>query len=84
VQKPDVQKILKYLKEQGEQLDTEIAAATRIPLAEVRLYLEELSKKGDIIMCHSTRYISGKKSEGMLCRVAGFTPTVGPGRKAKG
>lgn len=77
-------KILKYLKEQGEQLDSEIAAATRIPLADVRLYLEELSKKGDIIMCHSTRFLNGKKIEGMLCRVAGFTPTVGPGRKAKG
>ena len=84
MQKTDAQKILKYLKEQGEQLDTEIAAATRIPLADVRLYLTELSKSGDIIMCHSTRYLNGKKSEGMLCRVAGFTPTVGPGRKAKG
>lgn len=84
MQKTNAQKILKYLKEEGEQLDTEIAAATRIPLADVRLYLTELSKNGDIIMCHSTRYIDGKKSEGMLCRIAGFTPTVGPGRKAKG
>lgn len=84
MQKTDAQKILKFLKEQGEQLDTEIAAAIRIPLADVRLYLAELSKSGDIIMCHSTRYLNGKKSEGMLCRVAGFTPSVGPGRKAKG
>ncbi|MDP1644919.1 MAG: hypothetical protein Q8K35_00505 [Thiobacillus sp.] len=80
---PDMQKILKYLKERGEQLDTEIAAATRIPLADVRLYLAELSKRGDIIMCHSTRFIDGKKTEGMLCRVAGFTPTASPGRKPK-
>lgn len=79
----DMQKILKYLKERGEQIDTEIAVATRIPLADVRLYLAELSKKGDIIMCHSTRFIDGKKTEGMLCRVAGFTPTASPGRKPK-
>ena len=75
--------ILKYMKERGEQLDTEIAAATRIPLADVRVYLDELSKRGDVIVCHSTRFIKGKKCEGMLCRIAGYTPAASPGRKPK-
>ena len=78
-----MQKIHQYLKSRGEQLDAEIAAATRIPLADVRLYLSELSKRGDVIVCHSIRYIEGKKSEGMLCRVSGFTPAASPGRKPK-
>ncbi|PIV88956.1 MAG: transcriptional regulator [Hydrogenophilales bacterium CG17_big_fil_post_rev_8_21_14_2_50_63_12] len=78
-----MQEILKYLKEHGERLDAEIAAATAIPLADVRLYLTELAQKGDIILCQSTRYIDGEKKEGMLCRVAGFTPVAGPGRKPK-
>jgi transcription initiation factor IIE alpha subunit len=78
-----MQKIHKYLKDRGEQLDTEIAAATRIPLEDVRLYLSELSKRGDIIACHSTRFIKGQKVEGMLCRIAGYIPTASPGRKSK-
>jgi spermidine synthase len=76
-----MQKVLKQVKGRGEQLDVEIAAATRIPLADVRLYLSELSKGGDVIVCHSTRFIKGRKSEGMLCRIAGFIPTASPGRK---
>lgn len=78
-----MQKIHTYLKNRGEQLDTEIAAATRIPLKDVRLHLSELSKKGDVIVCHSTRFIKGKKSEGLLYRISGFTPTASPGRKPK-
>jgi hypothetical protein len=78
-----MKKIHAYLKSRGEQLDTEIAAATRIPLADVRLQLEELSKRGDIIVCHSIRYIKGVKTEGMLCRVSGYTPAASPGRKPK-
>ncbi len=78
-----MQKIHQYLKDRGEQLDSEIAAATRIPLEDVRRHLSELSKRGDIIACHTTRFINGKKIEGMLCRVAGYTPSVSPGRKPK-
>lgn len=78
-----MQKIHTYLKSRGEQLDAEIAAATRIPLEDVRVYLSEMSKRGDIIACHSTRFINGRKIEGMLCRVAGFTPPASPGRKPK-
>ena len=79
----NLKEIFNYLKQKGERLDTEIAAATGIPLADVRIHLSELSKIGDVIMCHTTRYIDGKKIEGMLCRVAGFTPTAAPGRKPK-
>jgi hypothetical protein len=76
-----MQTILKYMKARGEQLDAEIAAATRIPLKDVGLYLSELSARGDVILCRSTRFIEGKKSEGMLCRIAGFIPVASPGRK---
>jgi hypothetical protein len=78
-----MQKIHTYLKDRGEQLDSDIAAATRIPLEDVRVYLSELSKKGDIIACHSTRFVNGKKIEGMLYRIAGYIPTASPGRKPK-
>lgn len=78
-----MQQIQTYLKSRGEQLDSEIAEATRIPLAEVRVYLSEMAKKGDIIACHTTRYIKGEKIEGMLARVSGYTPSVSPGRKPK-
>ncbi len=78
-----MQKIHQYLKERGEQLDSEIAAATRIPLADLRLHLSEMSKRGDIIVCHSTRFNKGKKTEGMLCRVSGYIPAASPGRKPK-
>jgi transcription initiation factor IIE alpha subunit len=78
-----MQKIHQYLKDRGEQLDAEIAAATRIPLADVRVHLSELTRRGDIIACHTTRYVNGKKIEGMLCRIAGYTPAASPGRKPK-
>jgi hypothetical protein len=78
-----MQKIHTYLKSRGEQLDSEIAAATRIPLEEVRVYLSEMTKRGDIISCHSTRFVNGRKIEGMLCRVSGYIPTASPGRKPK-
>jgi hypothetical protein len=76
-------KIHAYLKTRGEQLDSEIAAATRIPLEDARLYLSELSKRGDVIACHSTRFVKGKKIEGMLYRVSGYIPAASPGRKPK-
>lgn len=78
-----MQKIHNYLKSRGEQLESEIAAATQIPLADMRLYLSELAKRGDVIACHSTRFIGGKKVEGMVCRVSGFTPAARPGREPK-
>jgi DNA-binding transcriptional ArsR family regulator len=76
-----MQEILKYLKQRGERLDCEIAAGTGIPLAEVRHHLSELSKRGDVIECRSTRFIDGEKREGVLCRIAGYIPQAAPGRK---
>lgn len=78
-----MQKIHTYLKSRGEQLDTDIAVATRIPLADVRAYLSEMTKRGDIIACHTTRFIKGQKVEGMSCRIAGYIPVASPGRKPK-
>ena len=75
--------ILQYLKDHGEQLDSEIATATGIPLAEVRLRVSGLSARGEVMTCRLTRFKNGAKSEGLLCRVAGFSPPAAPGRKTK-
>jgi len=40
--------ILQYLKTNGEQLDTDIAKATGIPLAKTHLYLAELATQRQI------------------------------------
>jgi hypothetical protein len=73
--------ILQYLKKHGQQLDSEIAAATGIPLPKVRISLSDLSARGEISRCSVTRFSDGKPVEGMLCRVAGFIPPSAPGRK---
>ena len=75
--------ILQYLKKHGEQFDTDIAVATGIKLATVRLHLAELTAKYEIVACHTTKFVKGKKVEGMTCRVAGYTPPAAPGRKSK-
>jgi hypothetical protein len=43
----------------------------------------ELSAKGDVIMCSTTRYTNGKPVQGMLCRASGYIPPASPGRKPK-
>ena len=73
--------ILQYLKKHGQQLDSEIAAATGIPLSKVRSSLSDLSARGEISRCSVTRFNDGKPFEGMLCRVAGSIPPKTPGRK---
>ncbi len=73
--------ILQYLKKHGQQLDSEIAAATRISLTDVRLSLSDLSTRGEISRCSVTRFDEGKPIERMLCRVAGTIPATTPGRK---
>ena len=78
-----MKEILQYLKVNGERLDTEIAEATGISLAKVRLHLAELAAKGEIMACHSTKFDKGKKIEGISCRLAGFIPPAAPGRKSK-
>jgi hypothetical protein len=78
-----VEGILKYLKQNGERLDSEIAAAVGMPIASVRRAVSTLSAKGDVIVCRSIRYKNGKEVEGILCRVSGYTPPPAPGRKPK-
>lgn len=73
--------ILQHLKKHGQLLDSEIAAATGIPLPKVRSSLSELSERGEISRCSVTRFNNGKAVEGMLCRVSGFIPAAAPGRK---
>jgi hypothetical protein len=75
-------KILQYMKLQGEQFDKEIAVATGTPLASVRLQLVELASH-EIVACQSIRFSNGKKFEGTIYRIAGYTPPVSPGRKPK-
>jgi hypothetical protein len=78
-----LQKILQYLKDHGEKLDSEIASGVGLSLENVRNQLTDLAAKGEVIMCRTTRYTEGKKIEGMLCRVAGYIPPASPGRKPK-
>ena len=56
-----MKEILQYLKDHGERLDTDIAVATGIPLANVQLHLSELAATGVIMACHSIRFEKGKK-----------------------
>ena len=78
-----MQEILEYLKLNGECLDAEIAAATGISLANVRLRVSDLSARGDVMVCRSIRFKDGKQIDGMLCRVSGYIPPAAPGRKSK-
>ncbi len=78
-----MQQILEYLKDRGEQLDSEIAAATGLSLANVRLRVTDLQAKGAVMVCRSIRYKDGKATEGLLCRISGYTPPPAPGRKSK-
>jgi len=73
--------ILQYLKDNGEQLETEIAAGTRMSLAQVRLGVSKLSANGDLVMCHVIKFKDGQPIEGTLYRAAGYMPRPKPGRK---
>lgn len=73
--------ILDYLKQGGERLDSEIAAATGISLAAVRQHVTALQARGAVMVCRSIRYRDGKEINGLLCRVSGYVPPKAPGRK---
>jgi hypothetical protein len=75
--------ILQYLKTHGERLDDEIAAGAGLSLSKTRLYLAELAAKGEVVAYHSTRFVEGRKIEGIRCRLSGITPKAAPGRKSK-
>jgi len=78
-----MKEILQYLKTHGESLDTEIAAAVGLSLAKTRTQLIDLTAKGEIMSCYTTKFEKGKKTEGMSCRLSGFIPPAAPGRKSK-
>ena len=75
--------VIQYLKMHGERLDKEIAVATGISLAAVRLQLAELTARHEVVACQSIKFNKGKKFEGTICRVAGYSPPASPGRKPK-
>lgn len=75
--------ILKYLRKNGERLDTEIAKAVALSLTQARLSLAELTANGEVISCNTMRFMRGNKTEGISFRQAGFTPPASPGRKSK-
>jgi len=78
-----LQEILKYLKDRGEQLDSDIVTATGMSLENVRRHLSALSARGEVMTCRSIRFHNGKEVEGLLCRIAGYIPPAAPGRKSK-
>jgi len=78
-----MQEILDYLKNSGERLDSEIAVATGISVANVRQRVSALQARGAVMVCRSIRYQDGKEIEGILCRISGYIPPAAPGRKSK-
>ncbi|MDR2613873.1 MAG: ArsR family transcriptional regulator, partial [Candidatus Accumulibacter sp.] len=62
--------LLDYLRANGEQLDVDIAAALLIPMPQLKTLIEQLSVSGELICCHVTRFIEGKKIEGISCRLS--------------
>lgn len=61
--------ILNHLKDHGEQLDSDIAAALRIPLDQVQVHLAQLTAQHKVLTYHSTRVREGKRTEGVRCRL---------------
>ena len=73
--------ILKFLRANGEQLDSEISQALHSPLPQLRNQVAELSASGEVICCQVTRFIDGKKIEGTSCRLSCDLPAPARGRK---
>lgn len=78
-----MKEILKYLKANGDRLDTEIAEAMGISLAKARHQLSALSTDGEIMTCNTIRFEKGIRIEGLSCRLSGHVPKASPGRKSK-
>lgn len=76
--------ILQFLKNNGEKLDAEIAKALHIPMAQLKTQVAQLSAAGDVICCNVTRYVEGKKIEGISCRLSCDLPSPARGRKPGG
>lgn len=73
--------ILQFLRANGEQLDAEIAKALHIPKPQVLNHIAELSALGEVICCRVTRFVGGKKVEGVSCRLSAYVPPKATGPK---
>jgi len=73
--------ILQFLRTNGEQLDAEIAKALHISKTQVLNHIAELSAAGDVICCQTTRFLGGKKIEGVSCRLSAYVPPKATGPK---
>ena len=73
--------ILQFLRNNGEQLDAEIAKALDLPKTVVLGQISQLSSAGEVICCQVTRYLGGKKIEGVSCRLAAYVPPRASGPK---
>jgi len=75
--------ILQFLKNNGEQLDAEIAAAAGLSLTETRNRISQLAAKGEVMAYHSTRFLEGQRIEGLRCSITRRTFPAQPSRKTK-
>jgi len=75
--------ILTYLKKHGERSDKEIADATGIPLAALRIQLAELAAKNQVMLCRSTKFVKNKEITAIICRISGYSPPAAPGPKPR-
>jgi hypothetical protein len=73
--------ILQFLKDNGEQLDADIAAALHMPKSVVLNQISQLSSAGEVICCQVTRFVRGKQIEGVSCRVSAYVPPRATGPK---
>jgi hypothetical protein len=73
--------IIEFLKAHGEGLDADIARALRLPVAQVKSRVSQLSAAGEVICCEVTRFVEGRKVEGISCRLSGRLPTPARGPK---
>ena len=76
--------ILRFLKNNGEQLDAQIAQALNIPMPHLQREIVQLSLANEIICCNLTRFVAGQKIEGVSCRLSCDTPAAARGRKPAG
>jgi DNA-binding Lrp family transcriptional regulator len=73
--------ILSFLRTNGEQLDAEIAEALNMPKTQVQRHIAQLSSSGEVICCRVTRFVNGKKVEGVSCRLSAYIPPRATGPK---
>ncbi len=73
--------ILQFLRNNGEQLDAEIAKALHLSKSVVLSHISQLSAAGEVICCQVTRYFGGKQIEGVSCRLSAYVPPRATGPK---